>query len=397
MAANSSSVEMSPGVLASKQVQQLFEQEAITSYLSEPPEIEGSAFNLRLGTTAWHLTEGQRPTTRELGKLKAKSSRLRVEFDSDGEYFLFKRKNIYLVELDGRLNLPGNINGRATGRSSIGRLDVITRLITDNSSEYDIVEQGYGGPLHLLIQPQTFSIKVGPGASLNQLRLFSGPPHASVITRSLIPTFGTPFWYVSHPTRPSEFYSWEELTKEYGESMTADPFLFDLTVDLADPEYGYIYKAINKSPEPEPIDLRKGVKSHDPTQYFEKVPIEIDGATRSVVLEQDSFYIMKSKERLFIPRDVAVEVVAISERIGDIRIHYAGFAHPGFGRHNNPRKSGTPLIFEVRATDMPTRLYDRSLLARIQLFRMSAETEVKSSEYDQQELKLSGVFKDWPK
>ena len=73
----------------------------------------------------------------------------------------------------------------------------------------------------------------------------------------------------------------------------------------------------------------------------------------------------------------------------------SGFAHPGFGRHDGP-KPGTPLIFEVRATDMPTRLYDGSLLARIQFFRMSEiDEENKPSTYQQQELKLSNVFRDW--
>jgi hypothetical protein len=100
---------------------------------------------------------------------------------------------------------------------------------------------------------------------------------------------------------------------------------------------------------------------------------------------------------LHIPYAVAVEVIAISERIGDIRIHYAGFAHPKFGRHKSKVKKGTPLIFEVRATDMNTKLFDGSLLARIQLFRMSTKTEVKPSEYDEQELKLSGYFRNWPK
>src|SRR6185295_3859502 len=117
---------------------------------------------------AWQLDEGQRPSTRELAKIRAKSSQIKPKDDSSGEYFLFEKKQIYLVELDHYLNLPRNINGRATGKSSIGRLDVITRLLTENSSEYDVVEAGYSGPLYLLILPQTFSIKVNPGASLNQ-------------------------------------------------------------------------------------------------------------------------------------------------------------------------------------------------------------------------------------
>jgi dCTP deaminase len=329
-----------------------------------------------------------------LAKIKANSTKIEPEKDSFGEYFLFKSQKIYLVELDHFLKLPGNINGRATGRSSIGRLDVITRLLTENSTEYDIVEAGYEGPLYLLVLPQTFSIKISPGASLNQLRLFSGPSHASVITRSLIQDFGTPFWYIRNQGRRNEWVSWEALVQEYGNSRTADPYLFDLTVDLADTDFAYIFKAKSNSGSKH-IDLRKGERSHNPNDYFEKVSIKGDGAEYSVILKQRSFYIMKSKERLCVPRDVAVEVIAISERIGDIRIHYAGFAHPGFGRHRTQSKRGTPLIFEVRATDMDTRLYDGSLLARIQLFRMSTKTKPVPSAYDKQELKLSSIFADW--
>lgn len=395
MSLSSSPIEMSPGVLASNQVRRLFDNGAITSNKFNQPAIDGSAFDLRLGTTAWQLPEGQRPATRELAKIKARSLLIPPQTDSLGEYFPFERGRIFLVELDNYLQLPANINGRATGKSSIGRLDVITRLLTDHSSEYDVVEAGYNGQLYLLVLPQTFSIKIKPGESLNQLRLFSGPPYASVISRPLIRDFGTPFWYIFDGER-GEYDSWESIINKAGQSVTADPCLFDLTVDLADQEYQYIYKAVSKEPQ-QFIDLRKDSKSHDPMLYFEKTLIEADSGARSVVLKQDSFYIMKSKERLYIPEDVAVEVVAISERIGDIRIHYAGFAHPGFGRHNDTQKRGTPLIFEVRATDMDTRLYDTSLLARIQLFRMSAPTEVVSSAYERQELKLSSVFADWPK
>jgi deoxycytidine triphosphate deaminase len=227
------------------------------------------------------------------------------------------------------------------------------------------------------------------GASLNQLRLFCGPPTTAVITRDLIKEYGTPFWYVPKDNETRDYEA--PVLKS---TLTTDPTLCDLTVDLADPRFKFIYKAECKTKES--IDLRKGKKSHDPTQYFSRAPINAEGATHSVVLEQDSFYIMKSRERLQIPKDVAVEVVAISERIGDIRIHYAGFAHPGFGSHENRPAPGTPLIFEVRATDMPTKLFDGSLLARIQLFRMSTQVQqLSKSSYDQQELKLSDVFKDW--
>jgi dCTP deaminase len=378
-------IPLTPGVLANDQLELLIKKNHIGS-LKKTPKVGASAVDLRIASKAWRLRTGQRPTTRELSKIQAQSE----EMAPTNGFFEFQPKSIYLVQLDQHLSLPSNVSGRASGKSSVGRLDVITRLITQGSREYDLVPAGYEGPLHLLLMPQTFAIRVAPEASVNQLRLFSGAHSGSVITRDQIYDYGTRFWYVLKAESDSEYESWggpERLTP------TDDPLLFDLTVDLADYKFPYVYKA--KQGVIESIDLAADA-AHNPADYFEKVDVMVEGRDRSVVLEQGSFYIMKSRERLHIPEDVAVEVVAISERIGDIRIHYAGFAHPGFGLGERPERRGTPLIFEVRATDMDTKLYDKSVLARIQLFRMSERAKADPSKYETQELKLSNVFADWP-
>ena len=373
---------ITPGVLAKTQLQSLVDAGNISTGAFGAPKVGASAIDLRLGSKAWRLTRGQRPTTRELTTIQAESEPIGP---TDG-VFEFEKKQIYLVQLDHHLELPANISGRATGKSSIGRLDVITRLITHECPEYDLVKAGYQGPLHLLLMPQTFTIRVPAGGSVNQLRLFSGAHSSAVIQRDEIHAYGTPFWKVLEDGSDDSYESWEIPMPV---AATDDPLLFDLTVDLRDPKAPYVYKA--RTDAAEPIDL--SVEGQlDPKKFFERINVERQGLDRSVVLEKDSFYIMKSRERLYIPSDVAVEVVAISERIGDIRIHYAGFAHPGFGLGSRPTRKGTPLIFEVRATDMPTKLYDRSILARIQLFRMSKATEPDNSPYEEQELKLSKVF-----
>jgi hypothetical protein len=84
---------------------------------------------------------------------------------------------------------------------------------------------------------------------------------------------------------------------------------------------------------------------------------------------------------------------AYSESLGDIRIHYAGFAHPffGFGRDN-----GTPLIFEVRGHSMDTILSGEDVLAKVYFRRMSVPAkEDKKPTYNEQELQLSACFKEW--
>jgi dCTP deaminase len=388
---------MSPGVLCKRQLEKVLEDKLVYPFHLKP-ECDSSALDLQLGNKAWKISSSLRPSTRELEKIKRESTPIEPTSDSIGDFFDFQKGTIYLVQLNEHLNLLENISGRASGKSSIGRLDVITRLLTEKSREYDVVDAGYEGGLFLLLLPQTFSIRIAPGDSLNQLRLFSGPHWASVVHCDLIRHYGREFWHVPESGVANEYESWDKVLEDIGSSTSLDPTLFDLTVDLADPEYPYIYRARENIDTP--IDLRSSFYTkmtgggYDPQEFFEK--IDIDQDNRSVTLESGHFYIMKSRERLAIPEDVAAEVIAISERIGDIRIHYAGFAHPGFGVNSNPPKKGTPLIFEVRATDMDTKLFHKSTLAKMQLFRMSEKSEPDSSVYGNQELKLSKVFRDWP-
>lgn len=89
---------------------------------------------------------------------------------------------------------------------------------------------------------------------------------------------------------------------------------------------------------------------------------------------------------------MAVYCQAISETLGELRIHYAGFVHPGFGTWND---EGTPVIFEVRGHNVTTYLHDKETLANINFYRMSEFATPEKSQYDEQELQLSKYFKKW--
>src|SRR5690606_36085304 len=73
----------------------------------------------------------------------------------------------------------------ANPKSSTGRLDIFTRLITDRASEFDRVRGGYSGPLFAEISPRTFSVKVRTGTRLSQLRLRRGGDRAATGTGAL--------------------------------------------------------------------------------------------------------------------------------------------------------------------------------------------------------------------
>ena len=65
---------------------------------------------------------------------------------------------IYLCELNEKLNLPSDIKGKSNPKSTTGRLDIFTRVITENGTEYDFINYNYKGKLYLEIIPQSFSI-----------------------------------------------------------------------------------------------------------------------------------------------------------------------------------------------------------------------------------------------
>ena len=87
-----------------------------------------------------------------------------------GRSAIFERGCVYVVELLEELDLPESISAFANPKSSTGRLDVFTRLITDRSEVFDQVAAGYSGRLYAEVSPRTFSVKVRRGTRLNQLR-----------------------------------------------------------------------------------------------------------------------------------------------------------------------------------------------------------------------------------
>ena len=94
---------------------------------------------------------------------------------------------------------------------------------------------------------------------------------------------------------------------------------------------------------------------------------------------------------------------ASDETIGEMRIHYAGFVHPFFGKDRKDNNPGTPLIFEVRGHQVNVSLADGEKMANLTFFRMSKDcnpsgddNDEEDDEYNNQNLKLSKFFAKWP-
>jgi dCTP deaminase len=278
------------------------------------------------------------------------------------------------------------IHGQATAKSSVGRIDVLARLIVDGMHSYegfdDKMWNGGNGSMFLEVTPITFRVRVKVGKSLSQLRLFQGKPEHSEV-------------------RGRELY--EAVLLREGSSPPDECLRVDVSNVLIGQKEAAAFKA--KIENQEPVNLwvdrdERGnpVNRPDPNAYWDLEESE----NNRFRITQRNFYILRSKEKICLGRGICVYCRAIDETIGEMRIHYAGFVHPYFGFPTSPAQArGTPLIFEVRGHDVDVVLNDNEPLARLQFYRMSQDcTEPPDpkmlSPYNTQTLRLSQFFDDLP-
>ena len=161
------------GILPSQFIEELISKNFIYSNEKINDElIQPASLDLRLGFKAWRVPASFLPG--KDSSVEDKLSQFAMhEFNLlDGN--VLECGCVYIVKLLEALNLPNNISAIANPKSSTGRLDIFTRLIVDNTQEFEKVQMGYKGPLYLEISPRTFSVVVRTGTKLNQLRFSIG-------------------------------------------------------------------------------------------------------------------------------------------------------------------------------------------------------------------------------
>jgi len=362
-----------PGVLNKEQTKQLLENKIVTNLDIE--NIDSSSFDLHLSKFGWKMKGSIKPDRQTTcSKITRDYSEATLDLSS---LKTLETGSTYVIQIKEDLNLPSGKRffGKTTGKSSIGRLDVLTRLIVDKSHIYDTVDEEHSGNLFLEVTPITFPISVKEGIALSQLRLFRGFPEWSEIKKEEISLFG------------------ELILDENFKPKTIQE-ISELRVNLApDPKTKHsAYCALRKNSNKElELDLTKEKGSYHPEGFWE--PIECKNG-ELIKIKPEAFYILRSKERFRLPKDVAVYCQSVSETLGELRIHYAGFVHPLFGTR---REEGAPVIFEVRGHNVTTYLRDGETLANINFYRMSqpADELTEESDYENQELTLSKYFKNW--
>ncbi len=376
------------GILPYQDIKRLIASRAINA---SPPvedrQIQPASLDLRLGRKAYRLISSFLP------ELSAISSRLNVldfyqsdlvmyEMDlTDGA--ILEKGHVYLVPLLEQLALPKTIRARANPKSTTGRLDVFTRVVTDLTSGFDEIRAGYRGRLFLEVVPRSFAIKVRTGQSLNQIRFVCG--EATVADQAL---------QALHRNTPLLYHNAASQKAVGSRDFRVERGLF-LRIDLAGTDQRDTrvigYRAKKNS---HVIDLEK-VGHYAATDFWEPLHRHRHD---SLLLEPEEFYILASKERIRVPAGYAAEMVAYEAACGELRTHYAGFFDPGFGYGSKGEIKGTQVVLEVRPHDVPFLIHDGQTFFKVVYDKMMGMPTqlygaVLGSSYQQQTLTLSKHFK----
>lgn len=361
-----SAVAQAPGVIPSQGIARMIAEGSIT--VAAPPtpdQIQPASLDLRLGDTAWRVRASFLPGPRAL--LSERLDDFAMHRIDLGPGAVLEKGCVYLVPLAEGLDLPEGVCAVANAKSSTGRLDLFTRLITDRGTEFDRIEPGYRGPLYAEISPRSFSVLVRPGMRLNQIRFRRG---SALLDDEALRALDAR----------------ERLVD--GTAHVAGGLAF--SVDLRPREGSLVgYRA---KPHTGLIDLDR-IGHYDPADYWEPVAAR-DGR---IILDPGAFYILVSRESVHVPPDYAAEMAPYLAMVGEFRVHYAGFFDPGFG-HEQAGGSGSRGVLEVRCHEAPFALEHGQIVGRLVYERMAERPATLygqglGSNYQGQGLKLSKHFR----
>jgi deoxycytidine triphosphate deaminase len=167
------------GIIPSQGLAELIRSGEIASLAGiEPDQIQPASIDLSLGARAYRVQASFLPglDSTVMDRVARLDGLPPIDLSKAA---VLERGAVYVIEISESLRLTNGIEGAANPKSSTGRLDVLTRLITDRATAFDRVEKGYKGPLYIEVAPLSFSVVVRQGTRLNQLRLYCGSPELS--------------------------------------------------------------------------------------------------------------------------------------------------------------------------------------------------------------------------
>jgi len=337
-------------------------------------QIQPASIDLRLGSHAWRVRASFLPGLGNavLRKIEAMDA-YHIDLTNGA---VLETGKVYVIPLQESLQLPPHLRGFANPKSSTGRLDILTRLITEEGTAFDQIEPGYKGRLYLEVAPQTFSIVVRPNTRLNQVRFLRGSG-TGLVDGAL-----------------RRRYRDGDLVRPFDEKHPLSDNLVPVTIDLKGAGPGSVigYRARRFADR---IDLE--LKAHyDWEDYWEPIYFRKEAG---LTLNPGEFYILATREMVRVPHELAAEMVAYETRSGEYRVHYAGFFDPGFGC--DPSGRGSKAVLEVRSHDVPFILEHGQPVGWLRYEKMADRPDQVygqgiGSNYQNQGLALAKQFKPAP-
>jgi len=356
----------SPGVLPDSAIRALLAQGGIAASPEvTDAQVQPASLDLRLGAVAYRVR-----ASFLAGHDRSVESRL-PEFEMHrvdlAQGAVLEKGCVYLIPLAESLALPPGITAVANAKSSTGRLDLLTRTITDGGTEFDRIPEGYHGPLWAEVCPRSFSVLVRQGQRLNQIRFRRGEARLSDADLQAL-----------HAQEPLVDGT-PVISEGLGFSVDLRPASTTLVGYRAKPHTGV-------------VDLDR--IGHYPARDFWEEVHSDDGR---IILDPGAFYILVSREAVTIPPDYAAEMAPYLAMVGEFRVHYAGFFDPGFG-HGSAGGQGSRGVLEVRCHEAPFVLEHGQVVGRLVYERMSQRPARLygagiASNYQGQGLKLAKQFR----
>lgn len=368
------------GVFAIQHLQRALEVGVIAAESAVPPaNVQPASLDLRLGSEALRLRCSFLPNSYSVAE-RAHELSDGEPIDLSGDGAILDKGRPYLIRLQESLALPPDVRARANPKSSTGRADVFTRVITNEGHTFDDIRPGYHGELWLEVVPLSFAVRVRVGLTLNQLRLSTGPTRLSDDDVTAM-----------HRRVPLLYRGGGVVNDK---QFTVSNGLF-LGLNLKGDRSGFVgYRARDTTPH---LDLGQ-VGGADVSTYWEEVHKEPGD---QIVLDPRRFYLLMSDEAAAIPANCAAEMTAYDPTSGELRTHYAGFFDPGFGYGRQGEIAGSTAALEVRAHDVPFLIEHRQRVCKLTFEHMLGEPhtvygEAIASNYQQQTSTLGKHFRAKP-
>jgi dCTP deaminase len=335
-------------------------------------QIQPASLDLRLGPVAYRVRASFLPGRSTVHEKLEQFAMHKMDITNGG---VLERGCVYIVPLLESVSLRHRVSAMGNPKSSTGRLDIFTRLITDRGTEFDRIREQYKGPLYAEISPRTFSVLVRKGSRLNQLRIRYGSP--SIDDEKM--------------RRLHEQFQLVGAKVEEDDIRNGVPITVDVRGENSDGIIGFKAKSHSGLID---IDLER---HYDVSEFWEPVRAPARGG---LVLDPADFYILASTASVRVPATHAAEMIAYDTLVGEFRVHYAGFFDPGFG---DPVAGGegARAVLEVRSYEVPFVIEHGQIVGRLVYERLTMPPTrlyghgVKSS-YQRQGIALSKHFKAAP-